>query len=660
MSALAFGVDWYPEQTPRQRWALDVTRMRETGFNLVRLAEFAWSRLEPEPGRFEWRWLDDALALLAEASIDVMLGTPTAAGPPWLVAAHPDLGLVDAEGRRRTFGSRRDACPAHPAYREAGRQVASAMAARYGSHPAVVAWQIDNEFGDRSFSPHAARAFREWLRARHGSLDALNEAWGTVFWSGELGAWDQVQPPLRTTHAPHNPGLELDWRRFQSDLYADLQREQVEAIRAHAGPHQRITHNLMGFAQGTLDYEVLSRELDFVGWDNYPSAFWRAPAVSPPHRIALGHAAMWGLKRAPFWVIEQQAGASGWREVSPPPRPGQVALWAWQAVAEGADGVVFFRWDTARRGAEQLWHGILGHDGEPNARLAEVARLGAELRAAAPWLAGTTPTPVAAVLSDYPSRFSCEVMPEAPGFSYEAQAEACFAALVSERLATGVLTAGADWSGVRLLVAPSLRCVDEALAARLEGFVAEGGTLVLLPRAGTRDASNAFHASRPPGPLAPWAGFAVEGFDLLPEPVPARLDWSDGASAAVHLRGWRDLFAPGPAEALCHADGGALALRHRHGRGQVVALALADGPEVLAGVVARLAAELDLPRVTDGLGPVPPAVAVAERRRPGLRVVVASNHGADPVGLRTSLRVVPDGPAALPPYGTLVLVEETP
>ena len=262
-----FGVDYYPEHWPQERWSEDARLMAEAGFNVVRLAEFAWSRMEPQEGEYDFDWLDRAISVLAFHDIRVILGTPTASPPPWLMTKHPEVFLVREDGQRVTFGNRRGYCPNSPVYHDYTRHIVAQMAERYADHPSVIGWQIDNELGNRCYCPVCARSFQAWLRNRYGSLDELNKKWGTIFWSHIYSDWGQIPVPLTTGNSP-NPGLALDFFRFASDSYVTYQQMQVDILREKCPAHF-ITHNFMGFGYDRINYFDLARSLDFVSWDTY-------------------------------------------------------------------------------------------------------------------------------------------------------------------------------------------------------------------------------------------------------------------------------------------------------------------------------------------------------------------------------------------------------
>jgi hypothetical protein len=388
--------------------------------------------------------------VLAAHGMQVVLGTPTASPPPWLMAAHPDAFLTRANGHAVTYGNRRNYSPSNEAYRDHTRRIVEAMAERYREHPAVIGWQIDNEFGDRDYD---APAFRRWLRRRFGTLDVINERWGTAFWSHTYTDWDQIPVPLSTGGVP-NPGLALDFYRFCSDAYVDYQRLQIDILRERC-PKHFITHNLMGFRYPLIDYFDLAADLDLVSWDNYPRGFWNIAADVDSSTMALGHATMRGLKGKPFWVMEAQAGAGGWDIVSVAPKPGEIRLWAYQAIAHGADGIVFFRWRTARHGTEQYWHGLLEHDARPGRRYDEVKAMGQEIRRIGADVAGATVEADVAMVLSYDARFALEIQPNNPGFSYPDQFQALYRALHRRGVAVDVVSPAADLSAYRVVIAPA-------------------------------------------------------------------------------------------------------------------------------------------------------------------------------------------------------------
>ncbi len=617
---LYFGVDYYPEHWPEERWPEDARLMAEAGFNVVRLAEFAWSRMEPEEGRYDLGWLDRAIAGLAEQGMKVVLGTPTASPPPWLMTQHPEAFLVRSSGQRVTYGNRRNYSPTDQAYREHSARIVETMARHYADHPAVIGWQIDNEFGDRDYD---APAFRRWLKERFGTLDAINERWGTAFWSHVYTDWDQIPVPLSTGGVP-NPGLALDFFRFCSDAYVEYQRLQIDILRKHC-PEHFITHNFMGFRYELIDYFDLSADLDFVSWDNYPRGFWNIAAEVEPSTMALGHDTMRGLKGINFWVMEQQAGAGGWDVVSVMPKPGELRLWAYQAIAHGADGIVFFRWRTARHGTEQYWHGLLEHDGRPGRRYHEIKRMGQEIARVGQKIEGSSVKARVALVLSYDARFALQIQPHNPGFSYPEQFQALYHALHARNLAVDVVAPNADLSRYDLVVVPSLYVLTPETAEHLERFVEAGGTLLVTPRTGVKDDANAVVERPLPGLLARLCGVIVEDYDSLPAGKSNTLEYPGVEGAAGSA--WCDILTPRGAEVVAHYGedhyaGQAAITMNAFGRGKALYLGTLGNDALNEALVARLLELAGLeaaPRQAAG-------IEVSERWLGDIALVFVLNH----------------------------------
>jgi beta-galactosidase len=508
-----FGVDYYPEHWPEERWPIDTQLMAEAGFNVVRLAEFAWSRMEPVEGQFDFGWLDRAIEILSSRGIQVILGTPTASPPPWLMQKRVDLFRVREDGLRVTFGNRREYCPNHPTYHEYSRRIVTKMAEHYAKNPAVIGWQIDNEFGERCYCPTCASAFQTWLMAKYASLDNLNQKWGTIFWSHVYNDWAEIPLPLATGGSP-NPGLALDFYRFSSASYVAYQQVQIDILRQKC-PQHFITHNFMGFGYDRLNYYELARNLDLVSWDNYPRLQWNMAAEVDPSRLALGHDTMRGLKHKNFWMMEQQAGPGGWDSLSVRPRPGELRLWAYQAIAHGADAVIFFRWRTARFGVEQYWHGLLDHDGSPSRGYMEIKRMGAEIQKIGSQVAVSQVKSKVGMLLSYDSRFAFQIQPNNPQFSYSDHFHQLYLALYRQNISIDVVSPGDNLTDYRIVLAPALHLVDEKVAENLNQFVREGGILVVTQRTGVKDECNLVVNLRLPGLLAELCGVEVEEYDSL-------------------------------------------------------------------------------------------------------------------------------------------------
>jgi beta-galactosidase len=624
-----FGVDYYPEQWPEERWPEDARLMAGAGINLVRLAEFAWSFLEPSPGRFDFGWLDRTLDVLSAHGIKAVLGTPTASPPPWVMAMLPDAYRVLESGQQQTYGNRREYCPSHPGYRERGRMVTEAMAEHYAGHPAIIGWQIDNELGGRCYCPGCQTAFQTWLQEKHGSLGALNSAWGTAFWSHVYTEWSQIPVPLETGVVP-NPGLDLDYRRFMSDTYVSFQQEQADILRRIC-PQHLITHNLMGFRYDEINYFDLARTLDAVTWDNYLRTSWSRDSEADAAASALGHDTMRGLKGQNFWLMEQQSGCGGWQEVGVVPRPGEMRLWTYQAIAHGADAIVYFRWRTARFGTEQFWHGVLEHHGQPRRRYRELQQIGTELARMGQGLLGAESRAQVAMLLSYDSRFAFQGQPNHSNFQYSELFRSYYAALHRRNIGVDIVPPAADLHRYRLVFAPALYVLDDRTAVGLRRYVENGGTLVVTARSGVKDEANATVNAPLPGLLADVCGVEVEEYDALYPDFQVPLAWEETGSAAdlpeVHASLWCDILTPTTARVVARYRSEfyrerAAVTQNRFGQGQAAYVGTIGDMALHDAVVewtVRTASVL--PALT-----TPSGVEAVERCQDGQRLLFLLNH----------------------------------
>jgi beta-galactosidase len=654
-----YGADYYPEHWPRERWDQDARMMQEAGFNVARLAEFAWCRMEPEPGRYDFAWLDEAIATLGARGIQTVLGTPTATPPLWLTRRYPEILGEDDNGHVMHPGSRRHYCFNAAVYREESRRITRAMAEHFAANPNVIGWQTDNEFGCHQSvccCANCQSAWHQWLKEKYGDIREINRRWGTIVWSQEYLSFEDV-PPLWKTPALPNPSLALEYRRFQSESAVRFQRDQVAILR-EVCPQQFVTHNAMGWFR-ELDYYDLFADLDFVSWDNYPGFYYEG---QPPRtdRVAGAHAIMRGVKEGKgFWVMEQQAGPTTWFHTGSTPAPGQLRLWAWQSVAHGADGLVYFRWRTNRMGAEQFWHGILDHNGLPNRRYAEVARTGQELHAVWPLLEGSRPFAEVALLHRYDVGWAFDIQKQSPAFSYTGQFQDWHQALLKAGYPADIVGPGADLSRYKLVVVPSLYLAERELVAKLAAYVQAGGHLVLTARSGVKDGDNICVEQVLPGALAGLAGVQVLEYDSLLPGSDQTVVLRDGRSYPVH--GWADLVTPVSAEVLAtygHDYYAGVAAVTRNER--VYYVGTLPGPECLAALAPEVAAAA-------GCEPLPFAgegVEVAARISDGRRVLFILNHGSGEarVPLRGTLhdalterRV--QGELVVPPLGVAVLTD---
>ena len=543
------GVAYYPEHWDESRWETDVDLMVDAGISVVRLAEFAWSRLEPSPGNFQFAWLERAIALFECAGIKIVLGTPTAAPPAWLHERYPDVYPADKRGYRLGFGTRLQRCLNHPAMRERSRAIVDAMAKHFAVSRAVIGWQTDNEFtGNLCYCPICHQSFHVWLKNKYESLDALNAAWGTVFWSHEYSAWEQIPLPWEAKCGDvHNPSLQLDYRRFQSDATLAFQQEQIDILRAQC-PGHFITHNFMG-THASMDYVALAKPLDFVSWDNYPNTPWHVSETG----ASLSADVMRGLKQANVWVMEQQNGITGWDKMGRRPTDAQLRCWAWQAIAHGADTVMFFRWRSCRFGAEQFWHGMLNHDGKPRRRYRSVVRFTRELAQLAPVLNDTTLRSEVAILNSYDQHYALQIQPQAEGLAYWEQAGRYYHALRRQGINVDIVPLDADLARYRVVILPSWYLLTNSDAATLEHYVRRGGRLIVSPRTGVKNENNVCLDAPILGPLAKILGVEVDEYDALGAAT-CRISLDDRTTYEASV--WADALLLDGADARAHyADG---------------------------------------------------------------------------------------------------------
>ena len=509
-----FGADYYPEHWPEERWVEDARLMAEAGFNMVRLAEFAWSKMESNDGEFEFDWLDRAISILSSHRIQVILGTPTASPPPWLMAKQRDLFLVEQNGVHQTYGLRREYCPNNPLYYQHTERIVTQMADHYKDNPAVIGWQIDNEFGDRCFCDICKTEFHKWLQKRYKTLESLNEKWGTIFWSQIYTDWSQIPVPLNTIRS-QNPGLGLDYRRFMSDTYRNYQQFQINIIRQYC-PGHLITHNLMGFSYNQLNYYDNTADLDVVSWDNYPRTQWGMLAEVDPAKAALSADTMRGLKKQNFWVMEQQSGGGGWEYVAVPPKPGEIRLWTYQSIAHGADAIIYFRWRTARVGTEQYWQGILEHHGIPGRRYDEVSKIGKELQRIANTITASQIKPKIAIMQSYDTRFAFQVQPNNPRFGYEKHIQDVYHGFFDNHIPLDIVSEKDPLTNYKVVIVPAMYILTEETTTNLENFAAAGGIVVFTPRTGVKDEFNTVVNMKLPGLVAQMCGIEIEEYISMP------------------------------------------------------------------------------------------------------------------------------------------------
>ena len=638
VAGLAYGGDYNAEQWSRETWVEDVRLMQEAGVNLVSVGIFSWALLEPREGEFDFGWLDDLIDLLHDGGIKVDLATPTVVPPAWFYATYPDARVITADGVPLGPGSRGMASHSHPAYRAACVRIADALANRYAGHPAVVMWHIHNEYGvpvAEDHSPAAAEAWRDWLKGRYGSLDRLNEAWGTAFWGQVYGEWEHITTP-RATATAGNPAQKLDFARFTDDQLRACFLAEKEAIRAHAD--QPITTNFMAHQSWNVDLWKWAEIVDVVSDDHY---LWTADANG---HVGLSLAA--DLTRSvaggrPWILMEHSTSAVNWQSRNVAKRAGEMRRNSLTHVGRGADAILFFQWRASRSGAEKFHSAMLPHGGTDTRVWREVVELGSELGNLAE-VCGSEVVADVAVLYDWESLWAQDLEwrpSEAIGF--RDQMRTWYERLWRDHLTVDFVHPEADLSGYRLVVAPSSYLLTRAAAENLTDFVASGGTLLVNYFAAAVDECDRVHDGGYLAPLTLALGVRVDEYLPMREGDLASVTWlADGSTLKNHT--WQEaLILDGATPMATAVDGpaagNALVTRHEHGDGSgwyvAAHLDVADLAPIFAA--AYRDAGIEPPPWPDGL-------EVVHRRGEAADYYIAVNHSVSAApgldGARTLLR----------------------
>jgi len=646
-----YGGDYNPEQWPESVWAEDAKLMREAGVNLATVGVFAWAWLEPAEGRYEFGWLDRVLSTLHGAGIAVDLATATASPPPWFSRAYPDSLPVDADGRRLTYGSRQAFCASSPSYRSAALRLVDALARRYHDHPAVVMWHAHNEYGCHNahcYCDTSAAAFRSWLSARYDDdLDALNEAWGTAFWSQRFTDWAQVQPP-RATPTFSNPTHVLDFRRFSSDALLALfvaERDLLHSL----SPGIPVTTNFMAGLFKELDYWAWAPELDLVSNDHYILAEDpREPGAQIAYAASHARSLAGG---GPWLLMEHSTSAVNWQPRNLAKPPGRLIRDSLGHIAHGSDGALFFQWRASRAGAEKWHSGMLPHAGTDTKVWREVCTLGGYLDRLDE-VTGSTVECDVAILLDYPSGWAQEA-PGQPSVDMTAFGEVrrWHAALWRAGITADTAHPSSELNGYRLVLVPALYAIDSECATRLAGYVEAGGTLVIGPYSGIVDEHDHVRLGGYPGAFTELLGVRVEEFHPLRKGETVHL--TDGSTG----RTWTECGEATTATVVASYVDGPVA-----GRPAVTRRTVGGGTAWYIGT--RLSDESLAAWLTAWATPssMPPGVEAVRRRHPdGRSYLFLLNHRDSPAvvpAAGTDLLTGTQWTSTLPAGGVVVIAEE--
>ncbi|MFB7025708.1 MULTISPECIES: beta-galactosidase [unclassified Streptomyces] len=660
LGGIAYGGDYNPEQWPREVWQEDVRLMREAGVTLVTVGVFSWSRIQPRPGTYDWSLLDEVLDLLYEHGIAVDLATATAAPPPWFTRQHPEARPVTASGTRLAHGSRQVFCPSSPAYAEAADTLVTAMATRYAGHPAVVMWHVHNEWGNHNalcYCETSAEAFRVWLQERYKTLDALNDLWGTDFWSQRYGDWAEIDPPRDTT-AFRNPGLELDYHRFSSD--ALLARHHAEAdILRRIAPHLPVTTNVMGTLEKKVDGHAFAAACDLVSVDHY------LPAADPDGHIdlALNADLARGMAGGHPWILmEHSTSAVNWQPVNVAKQPGEMRRNSLTHLARGADGVMFFQWRQSRAGAEKWHSAMLPHAGTESRVWNEVKALGAEL-AALGEVTGSRVRSDVALLFDWHTWWALELQARpSQHLRYLDVVRDWYEALWTLNITCDLVPPGADLTGYRAVVAPNLYLLSDPDAANLTRYVDQGGHLAVGCFSGVVDTYDRVRPGGHPGALRELLGLVIDEYLPLRTQDQALLDdgsrvhqWAERVEpqGCTLVRRFADTADGGPAR------GGPAITRNTFGRGAAWYAACRLPARALRELVRTLCAEAGVDPVVQA----PPGLEAVRRSGRDHTYLFLINHTLTTVDIAVSGTglagaVIAEGRATVPPGGIVVVRED--
>ena len=535
------GVCYYPEHWPEDMWISDAQSMYKNGIRWVRIAEFAWSRIEPEPKKFDWEWLDKAVDILGNAGLKIVMCTPTATPPRWLINQMPDMLAVDQNGQKRKFGSRKHYSFSHKGYQKESQRITQAVAERYGSNSFIQAWQTDNEFGCHettySWCHSSLQEFRNWLKVKYQSIEKLNEEWGNVFWSMEYSSFEDIDlPNLTVTEA--NPAHHFAFRRFSSDQVKNFNSQQVKIINKFS-PNRPVSHNYMGhFVE--FDHYKVSEDLDIAAWDSYPLGFLQNMQsiaredkklllecynIGDPDFQAYHHDLYRGMGR--LWVMEQQPGPVNWAKYNPVPLPGAVRLWTWEAFAHDAEVVSYFRWRQAPYAQEQMHAGLMHCDNSPAMGSKEALQVSKEIQEIK-----LPPTQKAdiALLHDYEACWMTEIDGQTQDFHYTRLMLDFYKSIRINGGSLDIVGKNTDFTGYKLIIIPSFVHLDEEIFSRI---TLSGAKILAGPRTGVK--TNGFQI--PHNLSIEGLGFKVTRVDALPLELPIEVEWK---GIKGHMNVWRE------------------------------------------------------------------------------------------------------------------------
>lgn len=614
------GVDYYPEHWGKTLWKQDADLMKKSGVELVRMAEFAWSKMEPVEGTFDFAWLDEVVELFAERDIQVILCTPTSCPPLWLYEKYPEVLLTDRDGRRQEPAIRGHRCYNSSRYREYVEKIVRRMAEHYQNFDNIAAWQIDNEV-EAGFCccDTCAEKFREWVKNKYGSLEAVNQAYHNDVWSGSYSAWSQIHPPLgRFPLTQYNPAYLLDYQRFMSESTVDYVEFQASLLREYF-PTAPITTNTW-FCECMPDFYKMFAKLDFCSYDNYPATILPKEGYYS-HAFHLDF--IRGVKRKNFWVMEQLSGTPGcWMPMAPTVRPGMIRGYGLQAFAHGADVVINFRFRSAVGGAEMFWHGLIDQSSMPGRRYAEFEELCQAVKDLKE-VEGTTVESKVALLCGFESEYAFRLQLQTDGFYYLEQMQAYHDAFSHYGVNLDIIDQEADLSKYRIVIAPTMYVRSQKTVRRLHEFAYDGGIVLLTARSGVKDEHNNCIMQPLPADYADMTGCWVEEYDAIGTgKIAVKMDGKD--YEGTH---WCDVIHTESAQTLAVYDGNFYAGRpavtqNLYGKGIVYYAGTVALPALCSQLAKRMLQQAAVPYTAD----LPRRVEVTTREGGGKKFTFLFNN----------------------------------
>jgi beta-galactosidase len=667
-----YGGDYNPEQWSRETWEEDIRMFKLAGIDVVTLNVFTWALNQPDEETYHFEWLDEIIDLLYSNGIYVCLATGTANHPAWMANRYPDVLSVDFAGRKRKFGFRHNSCPNSATYKKYAKLLVKKLASRYKNHPAIVVWHVNNEMGCQCYCDNCEKEFRVWLKKRYGSLESLNKAWNTRFWGHTFYSWEEiVLPNLLSEHLDEsNPnktafqGISLDYYRFNSDSVLDRYLDEYEILKKIT-PNIPITTNYHGHATyKPLDYFKWSKYVDIVAWDNYPA--FDTPESTTAFRLDM----MRGFKDGdPFMIMEQTPSQQNWQPYNSLKRPGVMRLWSYQAIARGADTVMFFQLRRSYGACEKYHGAVIEHVGHENTRVfKEVAELGADLQQLGDILLDSRIDTSIALLFDWENWWAVEFSSgPSDHLKYVEEVQKYYNAFFSKNIPVDIINAEADLSKYDIVIAPVLYMVKDDLDKRIEQFTSSGGTFVTTFFSGIVNENDLVHLGGYPGKLRNLLGIWVEEIDAL---YPGK---TNQIVMNNDIQGFKATYECGILCDLLHIEGAEIVAeygsdfykgmpsltRNKFGKGEAWYIASSPEPEFIENFIDHLCNKHSIKPILK----TPSEVEVTKRTKDGKSFTFLLNHSDEVKQIRLSDDTYEDiltkkkyqGKAILEPKGVLII-----